>query len=63
MSFKSVANKIANKGGYSKKAAAAILASSSRKASPGAKKKNPILKKVKLCHHVLGYTRQVLAIR
>jgi hypothetical protein len=47
MSFKSVANKIAVKGGYSKKAAGAILASASRKASPSAKKKNPNLRKVK----------------
>ena len=47
MSFKSVANKIAKKGGYSKKAAGAILASASRKASAKAKRKNPNLKKVK----------------
>lgn len=47
MSFKSLVNKIAKKGGYSKKAAGAILASASRKASAKAKKKNPNLKKVK----------------
>jgi hypothetical protein len=47
MSFKSVASKIAKKGGYSKKAAGAILASASRKASASAKRKNPNLKKVK----------------
>tara|TARA_R100001463_G_scaffold11755_3_gene32782 strand:- start:3046 stop:3204 length:159 start_codon:yes stop_codon:yes gene_type:complete len=47
MSFKKVRNKIARKGGYSKKAAAAILASASRKASPAAKRKNPKLRKVK----------------
>jgi|TARA_R110000851_G_scaffold3319_3_gene13481 hypothetical protein len=47
MSFKSVQNKIAKKGGYSKKAAGAILASASRKASAKAKRKNPKLKKVK----------------
>jgi len=45
MSFKSVASKIAKKGGYSKKAAGAILASASRKASPTAKRKNPKLNK------------------
>jgi hypothetical protein len=32
---------------YGKRAAGAILASASRKASPAAKKKNPMLKKVK----------------
>ena len=47
MSFKSVAAKIAKKGGYSKKDAGAILASASRKASASAKRKNPNLKKVK----------------
>ena len=47
MSFKSVQNKIAKKGGYSKKAAGAILASASRNASASAKRKNPKLNKVK----------------
>lgn len=41
MSFKSVAAKIAKKGGYSKKAAGAILASASLKASAKAKQRNP----------------------
>lgn len=45
--FKAVQKKIASKQGVSMKAAGAILASSSRKASPAAKKKNPMLKKVK----------------
>ncbi len=45
--FKAEQNKIAKKEGVSKKAAGAILASSSRKASKGAKSKNPNLKKVK----------------
>jgi hypothetical protein len=45
--FKSVQNKIAKKDGVSKKAAGAILASASRKASKGAKAKNPKLNKVK----------------
>ena len=44
--FKAVANKIAKSEGVSKEAANAILASASRKASKGAKKKNPNLKKV-----------------
>ena len=47
MSFKTVAAKIARKGGDFKKAASAILASASRKASAAAKRKNPKLKKVK----------------
>lgn len=47
MSFKSVQNKIAKEGGYSKKSAGAILANASRHASAAAKKKNPKLKKVK----------------
>lgn len=45
--FKSVQASIAKKQGISKKAAGAILASSTRKASAGAKRKNPNLKKVK----------------
>jgi len=45
--FKSVQSKIAKKEGVSKEAAGAILASATRKASPGAKKANPNLKKVK----------------
>ncbi len=45
--FAAVQNKIAKKEGISKKSAGAILASSSRKASAGAKKANPNLKKVK----------------
>lgn len=45
--FKSVQNKIARKSGVSKKAAGAILASATRKASKGAKKRNPRLKRVK----------------
>lgn len=45
--FKAVQAQIAKKGGYSKKAAGAILANASRKASKGAKKANPRLKRVK----------------
>lgn len=45
--FKAVQEKIAEKQGVSKERAGAILAASSRKASAGAKKKNPKLKKVK----------------
>lgn len=45
--FKAVQKKISKKQGVSMKAAGAILASSSRNASPAAKKKNPMLKKVK----------------
>jgi hypothetical protein len=44
--FKAVQKKI-EKEGYSKKSAGAILANASRKASAGAKAKNPALKKVK----------------
>jgi hypothetical protein len=44
--FKKAASNIAKKEGVSKKAAGAILASSSRKASKGAKKKNPRLNRV-----------------
>jgi len=44
--FKAVANKISKSEGVSKEAANAILASASRKASTGAKKANPKLKKV-----------------
>ncbi len=47
MSFKSVAARIAKKEGISKERASAILAKSSRNASPGAKKRNPRLKRVK----------------
>ena len=43
----SLKDKIAKKGGYSKKAAGAILASASRNASASAKRKNPKLNKVK----------------
>lgn len=44
--FKAVASKIAKTQGISNKRASAILAASSRKASPGAKRRNPRLKKV-----------------
>ena len=45
--FKAVQNKIAKKGGYSKRAAGAILASASRNASAKAEKANPRLKRVR----------------
>jgi hypothetical protein len=45
--FKSVQGKIARKQGVSKKQAGAILAAATRKASAGAKKRNPRLKRVK----------------
>ena len=45
--FEAVQEKIAKKQGVSKERAGAILAASSRKASKGAKKANPKLKKVK----------------
>ncbi len=45
--FKAVQSKIAAKEGVGKKAAGAILANATRKASPAAKKANPMLKKVK----------------
>lgn len=45
--FKAVQSKIAAKEGVSTKAAGAILAISTRKASAGAKKANPKLRKVK----------------
>lgn len=45
--FAAVADKIANKEGYSKKKASAILAASSRNASRSAHKKNPRLSRVK----------------
>lgn len=45
--FKKVQGKIAKSEGVSEKAAGAILAASTRKASAGAKAKNPKLKKVK----------------
>lgn len=45
--FSAVASKIAKKEGISKKRAGAILAASSRRASAGAKRKNPRLKRVK----------------
>lgn len=45
--FKAVQGKIAKREGVSKKAAGAILANATRHASPGAKKANPNLKKVK----------------
>lgn len=44
--FKAVQGKV-EKEGYSKKAAGAIVANAARKASKGAKKKNPNLNKVK----------------
>ena len=45
--FKKVADKISKSEGVSKESAGAILASATRKASKGAKAKNPKLKKVK----------------
>ncbi len=45
--FKAVQSKIAAKEGVSSKRAGAILAASTRKASAGAKKANPRLKRVK----------------
>lgn len=45
--FKAVQAKIAQKEGVSSNAAGAILAASTRKASAGAKKRNPRLKRVK----------------
>ena len=45
--FKAVQQKIANQQGVSIKSAGAILAASTRKASPLAKKKNPMLRRVK----------------
>ncbi len=45
--FSSVASSIAKKQGVSKKVASAELAASTRKASAGAKKSNPRLKRVK----------------
>lgn len=45
--FKKVASKIAKKEGVSKKRASAILAASSRRASLGAKRRNPRLRRVK----------------
>jgi hypothetical protein len=44
--FRAVQNKIAAKEGISKDRAGAILAASSRKASKGAKRRNPRLKRV-----------------
>jgi hypothetical protein len=44
--FKAIQSKIQGEG-YSKKAAGAILANATRKASAGAKRANPNLKKVK----------------
>lgn len=44
--FKAVQKKIEGEG-YGEKQAGAILANATRKASPAAKKKNPMLKKVK----------------
>ena len=44
---KAVEGEIARKGGYSRERAGAILAASSRKASAGAKRKNPRLRRVK----------------
>jgi hypothetical protein len=45
--FQAVQGQIAQKMGVSQKRAGAILASQTRKASPGAKKRNPRLKRVK----------------
>jgi hypothetical protein len=45
--FSAVQNKIAAKEGLSKRAAGAILASQTRKASKGARKRNPRLNRVK----------------
>lgn len=45
--FNKVANSIARKEGVSQEAARAILASQTRKASAGAKRANPRLKRVK----------------
>lgn len=45
--FKAVASKIAKKEGVSKGRASAILAASTRRASAGAKRANPNLKRVK----------------
>jgi hypothetical protein len=45
--FKAVAGKMATKQGISKEEASAELAASSRRASAGAKKANPRLKRVK----------------
>lgn len=45
--FRSVQSKIAEREGVSKERAGAMLASATRRASPGAKKKNPNLKHVK----------------
>jgi hypothetical protein len=45
--FKAVAQSIASRQGISAKRAGAILAASSRRASAGAKRRNPRLKRVK----------------
>ena len=45
--FKAVQKKIAEKQGISMKGAGAILATAARKASPAAKRKNPMLSHVK----------------
>jgi hypothetical protein len=45
--FKSVQSSIAKREGVSSERAGAILAASSRKASSGAKRRNPRLKRVK----------------
>ena len=45
--FKAVASKIAAKQGVSKGRASAMLAAGTRRASPGAKRANPRLKRVK----------------
>jgi hypothetical protein len=47
MGFKAAQTSIAKKSGVSKDRAGAILAASTRRASPGAKRKNPNLLKVK----------------
>lgn len=45
--FKAVAGRMARRQGISRKAASAELAASTRRASKGAKKRNPRLKRVK----------------
>jgi hypothetical protein len=47
MGFKAAQKQIMNRSGVDEEAAGAILASSARKASAGAKRRNPNLKKVK----------------
>jgi hypothetical protein len=47
MGFKAAQKSIAKRSGVSSDRAGAILAASTRRASPGAKRKNPNLKRVK----------------